>query len=153
MKSTLGDMAFFPNELDRMAPFCQPIINLINEIGSEIFQCPKRFPTRTTLNEPNIKDGKFQAKFDVRDFDPEGIELKVDGDTFHIKVKKEKKTDDNNYEYYEYQRKFTIPKEVIQDQLKCTMNDQGILVIEAPIKEEAKSKEKQIPIQFLSKSN
>ncbi|OTF82831.1 hypothetical protein BLA29_000302 [Euroglyphus maynei] len=99
-----------------------------------------------------IRNGKFQADLDLRNFDPNGINVKMDGNTLQVNAKQEKKGD-GHYEFHEFIRKISIPKEVAEDELKCKLDKDGRLRIEAPLKKnlEIEEKERNIPIEFVNK--
>ena len=85
---------------------------------------------------------KMQMHFDVRHFKPEEIEIKTkDGKYLQVSAKHEDKSDSGQV-YREYKRMFTIPPEVDVDRMNSTLNEGGVLVIDAPLKvpaiEEAK---------------
>ncbi|KAH9412972.1 heat shock protein Hsp-16.1/Hsp-16.11-like [Dermatophagoides pteronyssinus] len=98
-----------------------------------------------------IKNGKFQADLDLRNFDPNGINVKLDGNTLQVNAKQEKKGE-GHYEFREFKRMISIPKEVAEDQMKCKLDKDGRLRIEAPLKKQMEIDEKgrNIPIEMVN---
>ncbi|KAH7641550.1 heat shock protein hsp-16.2 [Dermatophagoides farinae] len=105
------------------------------------------------VSEPStmIKNNKFQADLDLRNFDPNGIHVKLDGNILQVDAKQEKKGD-GHYEFREFVRKITIPEEVAEDQLKCKLDKNGRLRIEGPLKKQLEIEEKgrNIPIEMVN---
>ena len=110
---------------------------------------------RQRIAEPNFKDNKYQLSLDLRNFDPSDVSIKMDQNLLQIHGKREKKSEDGGrYEYREYQHHFTIPDNVIAEQLKCQLDPKGFLRVEAPVKvpgEDSKEKVRNIPIEFVKK--
>ena len=111
----------------------------------------------STLNSdiqmPSCQDGKFRVNFDVQNFDPNSVQVKLDGNNLQVQAKHEKKGD-GHYEYREFVRHVTVPNNVEADQLKCKMDKDGVLRFEAPLKQiEAKeSRERNIPIEMVNRN-
>ena len=82
------------------------------------------------------KDGakKLELQFDVRHFKPDEIQIKTkDGKFLEVSAKHEDKSE-GGHVYREYKRMFSIPPEVDVQAMNSTLNEGGVLVIEAPIK-------------------
>ncbi|XP_075591386.1 heat shock protein Hsp-16.48/Hsp-16.49-like [Dermatophagoides farinae] len=111
----------------------------------------------STLNSdihmPTCQDGKFAMNFDVRNFDPNSVQVKLDGNNLQVQAKQEKKAD-GHYEYREFVRHVTVPQNVQSDQLKCKMDKDGVLRFEAPLKQikNEEPKERVIPIEMVNKN-
>ena len=117
-------------------------------------QSAKKNANQTTqLAVPSIKDNKYSLSLDLHHFDPSEVSIKVDQNSLQISGKHEKKSDDgSHYEYREYQQHFTVPDNVLSDQLKCRLDEKGFLKIEAPVKAALEDKqERTIPIEFVQK--
>ncbi|KAH9389941.1 hypothetical protein TYRP_007490 [Tyrophagus putrescentiae] len=105
------------------------------------------------LAMPTIKDNKYQLSLDMRNFDPSEISVKMDKDSLQITGKREKKEEDGRYVYREYVQHFTVPENVKSEELKCQLDKQGYLKMEAPLKvpQVEENKERTIPIEFVKK--
>lgn len=106
------------------------------------------------LAVPRIKDNKYTLSLDLRHFDPSEVSVKFDDQNrLQISGKREKKSEDgSHYEYREYQHHFSVPDNVLSDQLKCQLNDKGFLQIEAPVQVAVEdNKQRSIPIEFVKK--
>lgn len=101
---------------------------------------------------PTFKNDKYQMCFDVRNFDPNTVKVKLDGDRLHVSAKQEKKGD-GHYEYREFIREVNVPDNVHAEKLTCKMDKDGLLRFEAPLKmiEPPKSAERVIPIEMVGK--
>ncbi|OTF73758.1 Heat shock protein 20-like protein [Euroglyphus maynei] len=102
---------------------------------------------------PTCQDGKFLMNFDVRNFDPNSVQVKLDGNNLQVQAKQEKKGD-GHYEYREFVRHVTVPQNIEAGQLKCKMDKDGILRFEAPLKqiEQQQSRERNIPIEMVNRN-
>lgn len=74
----------------------------------------------------------FKARFDVHDFKPEEVNVKMDADKIQVHAKHESKTGGSSVSR-EYSRSVNIPKDIDPMNLQCTMSNDGILSIEAPL--------------------
>ncbi|XP_014780635.1 major egg antigen [Octopus bimaculoides] len=74
----------------------------------------------------------FKVRFDVRDFKPEEVNVKMDVDKMQVHAKHESKTGGSSVSR-EYSRSVNIPKDIDPMNLQCTMSNDGILSIEAPL--------------------
>lgn len=110
--------------------------------------------TRSQMAAPTIKDNKYQLALDLRNFDPNEIKVKMDKNSLQVSGKREKKSEDGHcYEYREYHQHFTVPENVKSEQLKCQIDKNGFLKLEAPLKvpQVEENKERTIPIEFVNK--
>lgn len=102
------------------------------------------------IDNPVIQDRsgqrKFHLEFDVRQFKPEEIEVKTFGDQLTVHAKHEDK-EQGKSAYREYQRQFTLPKEVNPEVLSSKLSTEGVLLIEAPLPALEGPRDKMIPIQ------
>lgn len=105
------------------------------------------------IQMPSCQDGKFRVNFDVQNFDPNSVQVKLDGNNLQVQAKHEKKGD-GHYEYREFVRHVTVPNNVEADQLKCKMDKDGVLRFEAPLKqiEQKESRERNIPIEMVNRN-
>ncbi|GAB1598539.1 major egg antigen-like [Argonauta hians] len=74
----------------------------------------------------------FKVRFDVRDFKPEEVNVKMDVDKMQVHAKHESKTGGSSVSR-EYSRSVNIPKDIDPMNLQCTMSNDGVLSIEAPL--------------------
>ena len=103
---------------------------------------------------PTTRNNKFNLDMDVRQYDPSEISVKLDNDMLEISGKHEKTTD-GRYEFCEFRQKCNVPANVQMDQLKCKVDKDGYLKIEAPLKEPKKAvedKSRDIPIQVVNRA-
>ncbi|ESO83798.1 hypothetical protein LOTGIDRAFT_98782, partial [Lottia gigantea] len=75
---------------------------------------------------------KFRLQFDVRQFKPEEIMVKTEGQKLEIHAKHEEKGD-NKSVYSEYHRQYLLPNELKTDRLVSKLSRDGVLSIEAPL--------------------
>ncbi|KAJ6218548.1 hypothetical protein RDWZM_009705 [Blomia tropicalis] len=137
--------------------------SLLDSLDDDFMVCPMDyvFPQSQRFRSlggqlavPRITGDKFNLDLDMRQFDPNEISVKFDQNSLQIHGKREKKADDGHqYEYREYVQHFTVPDNVVHEQLKCQMDNKGYLKIEAPVKVEQidMDKPRQIPIEFAKK--
>jgi HSP20 family protein len=95
----------------------------------------------------------FVVKAEVPGLKKEEIEVNLTDDMITIsgEKKKEEKLEKKDYyrmerSYGSFTRSFRLPKGVQTDKAKATFND-GVLEVKVPKTEEAKKKEKKIPIE------
>lgn len=108
------------------------------------------------LAVPHVKDGKYTVNLDLRQFSPEDVQVKLDDKgMLHVKGKYEKKDKDSgSFEYREYSHSFSVPEHVQREQLTSKLDKNGLLKIEAPVKNPDKQLDdgvKNIPIEFVKK--
>ena len=75
---------------------------------------------------------KFQVSFEVKDYEPQDISVKVDRDTLVVEAKQEVNKDGRK-STRQFSRNFHLPKDVDPDKLISTLSNDGILTIEAPV--------------------
>lgn len=93
------------------------------------------------------------VKAEIPGMKKEDIDVNITDDTITIsgEKKKEEKVEKKDYyrverSYGSFSRSFRLPKEVQTDKAKATFKD-GVLEITVPKTEEAKKKEKKVPIE------
>lgn len=135
-------MALFPRFLPRMVGFgLRP-----NHI-EDIFEASSRLmrqslaelerDTRTlTAAIPSAeyqlgKDG-FKIAFDVEQFKPNEVKVKVQDNTVIVEGKHEEREDDHGFISRHFVRRYALPKEVDVSQLTSTLSSDGVLTIKAP---------------------
>lgn len=86
----------------------------------------------------------FKVRFDVVEFSPEEIQVKVQDNKLTVYAKHEEKSPTSSISR-EYSRQVDIPSHVGQDQLQSTLSRDGILTIEGPVNQTF-TKHKVLPI-------
>jgi len=74
---------------------------------------------------------KFKVRFDVSEFKPEEIQVKVHENRLLVNAKHEEKSSQTSVSR-EYSRQVDIPSNVDQDKMQCVMSKDGILSVDAP---------------------
>ena len=107
-------------------------------------------PESTLTSKSN---NNFTVNLDLTEFDPKDISIKLEEKIIVIQGKHEFTSDNGEYELREYVRKIPVPDNVLTDQLKSTLNHNGQLIIQAPLKKPVEDKEnksfQEIPIEFV----
>lgn len=133
------DVDYFPHGGDLLS---------LGLAGNNLSQQQHR--VRNELAGPRVHGDKFNFNLNMRQFDPSEISVKFDKNQLTVHGKREKKGEDGSYVFREYKQMCTVPENVLHDQMKCRLDDNGFLRIEAPIKqEEKKNQERHIPIEFV----
>lgn len=86
--------------------------------------------TRETVDDYGNK--KLNMHFDVRQYRPEEIRIVADGKMVRVDAKHEEMTESGMI-HKEFHRAFTVPRNVDMSKLKSTLDQGGVLTIEAPI--------------------
>lgn len=86
----------------------------------------------------------FKVRFDVAEFSPEEIEVKVQDNKLTVYAKHEEKSPTSTISR-EYSRQVDIPSHVDQDRLQSTLSRDGILTIDGPVNQPL-TKHKVLPI-------
>ncbi|XP_033751349.1 major egg antigen-like [Pecten maximus] len=89
---------------------------------------------------------KFKVRFDVSEFRPEEIQVRVQDNKIAVSAKHEEKSTSSSVSK-EYSRQVDIPSNVDQDKLQCILSKDGILSIEGPVRGQILGKETVLPIQ------
>nr|UQK61741.1 small heat shock protein [Polygordius sp. ID5] len=91
--------------------------------------------------------GKLKLEFDVKQFKPEEVEVKVMGNNMlQINALHEEKSD-TGYSRRQYCRQYLLPEGVHADKIQPSLTQDGVLTIEAPAPAPG-PKEKKIPIEY-----
>ena len=97
--------------------------------------------SRKTANQ--CKKDTFRVTLDVRNYEPDEISLKVEGDKLLVKGKSHKENE-FGFDTSEFERAYPIPSDVDIQGFQSKINEEGQLEIEAPkIKQEKLQKEDQ----------
>ncbi|KAJ8955718.1 hypothetical protein NQ318_008590 [Aromia moschata] len=91
---------------------------------------------------------KFQANFDVQQFKPEEISVKVTGDnSITIEGKHEEKRDEHGYISRHFVRRYVLPENCDIKQVQSKLSSDGVLTITAPkVGEDKAIEDREIPI-------
>ncbi|TPP57376.1 Major egg antigen (P40) [Fasciola gigantica] len=81
------------------------------------------------------EDGKvkFHLQFDVRGYEPEHVQVKMEKHWLSVSAKKSVRTATGRTSS-EYCRTVYVPNSVDEDKFECQMTEDGVLVVEAPVK-------------------
>lgn len=74
----------------------------------------------------------FKIRFDVKEFRPEEVQVKVQNNKLLVNARHEEKTNRSTVSR-EYSRQVDIPSNVDQDRLQCVLSKDGVLSVEAPV--------------------
>ncbi|KAK8779091.1 protein lethal(2)essential for life-like [Amblyomma americanum] len=98
---------------------------------------------------------KFSIQVDTRNFAPEEITVKTQDNCVIIHGKHEEKSDDRGcYIKREFTRRYVLPEDVEPESVKCHLNPNGLLALEAPRKNAPKKEEnKPVPIEVSHESS
>nr|VZI40692.1 unnamed protein product [Spirometra erinaceieuropaei] len=90
----------------------------------------------TDAYEPG-KDGHlyFKTRYNVQDFKPEDVEVTTRGNCLVVYGKKEEDLPDGGVRTREFCRSVVVPDKVNKDDFHATLTSDGVLVVEAPVKE------------------
>lgn len=77
-------------------------------------------------------DKRFRVSFDVSQFSPEEISVRAHDQKLLVYARHEEKSDGKSMSR-EFSRNIDIPRHVDADKLQCTLSNDGILQIEAPV--------------------
>ncbi|XP_041367384.1 major egg antigen-like isoform X2 [Gigantopelta aegis] len=89
---------------------------------------------------------RFKVRFEVSEFKPDEIQVKVQESKIVVNAKHEEKND--NYTVCrEYSRQVDIPSNVNAEKLQCLLSKDGVLTIDGPVVDDIMSKEIFLPIK------
>ena len=78
-------------------------------------------------------DKKFEVEFDVREFRPEELSIKTDGDVLVVLAKHETKTEGGgSFVSKQFEQRFTLPAGVKPDSITSSLAKDGTLTVSAP---------------------
>ncbi|XP_059170873.1 major egg antigen-like [Physella acuta] len=75
---------------------------------------------------------RFKVRFDVTEFQPEEIQVKVQENKLIVNAKHEEKSSQTTVTR-EYSRQVDIPSSVDQEKMQCVLSKDGILSVDAPL--------------------
>lgn len=94
----------------------------------------------------------FKVRFDVTEFKPEEVQVKVQDNKIIVNARHEEKTAQTSVSR-EYSRQVDIPSGIDQDKLNCMLSKDGILTIEGPVIRPSASRETYLPVTNSSANN
>lgn len=117
----------------------------------------------TQFPSPQITKDRFELSLPFpANLDPsKDLEVKLDPENGELSVKGHREWSSESgdrFQSYHYEHRCTVPDNLIQDRLKCRMNENGNLSIEAPLKPKEEEKKKpevekkldiEIPVQIV----
>ncbi|XP_067009298.2 protein lethal(2)essential for life-like [Anabrus simplex] len=116
---------------------------------SLLYYRPWRHLTATDSGVSNVQYDKdsFKVNLGVQQFKPEEITVKTVGNSVILEGKHEERKDENGYISRQFQRRYTLPKNVDPNAVTSKLSSDGILTIEGPRKAlPPPEQEKVIPI-------
>lgn len=87
---------------------------------------------RTAIEKDQNGQPVFRAMFNVKDYKPDEVNVKMDIDKLIVNAKHEEKNDGKSV-CREFSKEVNIPREVDPMSLGCTISSDGILTVEAPL--------------------
>ncbi|XP_033752000.1 heat shock protein 67B1-like isoform X2 [Pecten maximus] len=87
---------------------------------------------RTTIDKDQNGQPVYRAMFNVKDYKPDEVNVKMDADKLIVTAKHEEKNEGKSV-CREFSREVNIPREVDPMSLGCTISSDGILTVEAPL--------------------
>lgn len=97
--------------------------------------------------EVKYDDRLFQVKIDVRQYEPEELNVKLTDDRLVITGKHEQKADEHGYVSREFSREFVLPQNIDMDTFSSTLSEDGTMIIQARAKGAEIGKERTIKIE------
>ncbi|VDL94276.1 unnamed protein product [Schistocephalus solidus] len=77
----------------------------------------------------------FKTRYNVQDFKPEDVEVPTRGSCLVVHGKKKEDLPDGGVRTREFCRSVVVPNRVNKDGFRATLTSDGVLVVEAPVKE------------------
>jgi len=75
----------------------------------------------------------FQVEFDVRDYRPEELSIKTEGDVLIVLARRETKTEDGgSFVSKQFEQRFTLPQGVRPEAITSSLGRDGTLTVSAP---------------------
>ncbi|KAK3103126.1 hypothetical protein FSP39_016686 [Pinctada imbricata] len=87
----------------------------------------------STVYETEASGRRFKVRFDVSEFRPEEIQVKVQDNKLSVAARHEEKNNKSSVSR-EYCRQVDIPDDVDQERLQCVLSKDGILTVDGPVK-------------------
>jgi crystallin alpha B len=131
--------------------------SLRNQALLDIYYRPWAELLRSDLGERGVSSiaidkNEFKIQLDVQQFKPEEIEVKVVDKYIVVSAKHEEKKDEHGLISRQFVRRYAIPENVESDQITSSISSDGVLTIQAPVKELPEDKnERKIKIELTGK--
>lgn len=104
------------------------------------------------VSSVNIDKDSLKITLDVQQFKPEEVKVKIVKDYVIVEAKHEEKKDEHGLISRQFVRKYHLPEEVDAEHLKSSISSDGVLMIEAPVKQIAEDKNvREIKIEYTGK--
>jgi HSP20 family molecular chaperone IbpA len=119
------------------------------EEKKKIANLPAQFQTTVNTEAVSVdkENGVQRVKFNVQNFKPEEIDLKVVDNILRVHAV-HKSFEDGSNVHSEYSRQFTLPEGIDLEAMKSTLGEEGVLEVEIPLAPE-KPKQRKIQIKML----
>ncbi|XP_068097969.1 heat shock protein beta-6 [Hyperolius riggenbachi] len=98
------------------------------------------------LSEVKLDKDQFSVLLDVKHFSPEEMQVKVIGDHVEVHAKHEERQDEHGFISREFHRRYKLPPSVDPATITSGLSAEGLLSIQAPVKDVTKTEERSIPI-------
>ncbi|KAJ8679695.1 hypothetical protein QAD02_015482 [Eretmocerus hayati] len=104
------------------------------------------------VSSVNLDKDSLKITLDVQQFKPEEVKVKIVKDYVVVEAKHEEKKDEHGLISRQFIRKYHLPEEVDADHLKSSISSDGVLIIEAPVKQIEEDKNvREIAIEYTGK--
>lgn len=92
------------------------------------------------ISSVSLDKDAFKVNLDVQQFKPEEIEVKIVDKYIMVTAKHEEKKDEHGLISRQFVRRYAIPEGVDPDTITSSISSDGILMIQAPVKEQPEDK-------------
>jgi len=101
-----------------------------NRLSSQLSEMARQMDSgMRVLNTAN----KFAIQMDVAQYKPDEIDVKVQNNQLLVSGKHEEMQDgEHGFISRSFTRRYALPQDVDEQQLKCNLNERGVLTFEAP---------------------
>lgn len=96
----------------------------------------------------SVDKDTYRVVLDVSQFKPEEVEVKVADKYIVVRAKHEEKKDEQGLISRQFVRKYVIPESVEAEQITSSISSDGVLIIQAPLKQQP---ERNIKIELTGK--
>ncbi|XP_069120822.1 heat shock protein Hsp-16.41-like [Argopecten irradians] len=144
MSNINQEMRRMSNEMNRMMQNMRG--NLPVPYTVDDWRLSENFRMDNPIREEHDGSRKFYLQFDVRQFKPEEINVKTNGNQLTVQAKHQEDGSGKQV-HREYCRQYVIPREVNPEHLISKLSTEGMLTIEAPLPALQGPRDKLIPIE------
>ncbi|VDN32353.1 unnamed protein product [Dibothriocephalus latus] len=134
-------MKFFDRHMDKLRNEMEESIKAMNVGATDEVAAPSDGPAGelgylTNAYEPG-RDGHlhFKVRYNVQDFLPEDVEVTMRGNWLVVHGKKTDDVADGGVRTREFCRTVVVPENVNKDHFHASLTSDGVLVVDAPLKE------------------